>query len=182
MKIKVGNKIYDSEKEPVMVILTENDKINIANMLPCCDKYASYPEHISIDEIDDWMECRGEEAPSSITKSSGSEEDLDDTDDTDEDPNLESPKVYSSFYKKAVRYTLSRLGKAIGIALIGISVIYGAWHLERHINWKYGYGSMVEQQIEQQIKQQIEQQIEQAVAETVKELDARVTSLENKNK
>ena len=29
MKIKIGNKIYDGEKEPVMVILTDQDKKNI---------------------------------------------------------------------------------------------------------------------------------------------------------
>lgn len=29
MKVKVGNKIYDGEIEPVMVILTEQDKLNI---------------------------------------------------------------------------------------------------------------------------------------------------------
>ena len=34
MKVKVGNKIYDGENEPVMVILSKGDKKNIANMIP----------------------------------------------------------------------------------------------------------------------------------------------------
>lgn len=44
MKIKVGKKIYDGETEPVMVILSDNDKNNIANMLPECKRYCSYPD------------------------------------------------------------------------------------------------------------------------------------------
>ena len=44
MKIKVGNKIYDGEDEPVLVILSDSDKENIANMLPTATKYCSYPK------------------------------------------------------------------------------------------------------------------------------------------
>jgi len=55
MKIKIGNKIYDGEKEPVMVILTKQDKINIQNMLPHCTKYSMYPDTFSIDEIKKWI-------------------------------------------------------------------------------------------------------------------------------
>ena len=43
MKVKVGDKIYDGEKEPVMVILTDDDKENIANMAPEAHKYCAYP-------------------------------------------------------------------------------------------------------------------------------------------
>lgn len=43
MKVKVGNRIYDDENEPVMVILSKNDRENIANMLPEVTKYCSYP-------------------------------------------------------------------------------------------------------------------------------------------
>ena len=61
MKVKVGDKIYDGEEEPVMVILTEQDKLNITTMLPEATKYCSYP---SIEEwtegnyakIKEWME------------------------------------------------------------------------------------------------------------------------------
>ena len=43
MKVKVGNKIYDSEKEPVMVILNEGEKEQIVNMAPEATKYCVYP-------------------------------------------------------------------------------------------------------------------------------------------
>lgn len=44
MKVKIRNTIYDSQKEPIMVILTPTDKKNIANMLPDCTKYCAYPD------------------------------------------------------------------------------------------------------------------------------------------
>ena len=37
MKVKIGDKIYDSEQEPIMVILNDADKNNIKNMLPTAD-------------------------------------------------------------------------------------------------------------------------------------------------
>ena len=43
MKVKVGNKIYDGEHEPVMVILSKGDRENIASMLPDATKYCVYP-------------------------------------------------------------------------------------------------------------------------------------------
>lgn len=55
MKVKVGNKIYDGEKEPVMVILSDQDKRNIANMLPGCSKYVSFPSECSLVGIELWM-------------------------------------------------------------------------------------------------------------------------------
>lgn len=59
MKVKIGNKIYDSETEPVMVILSDGDKKNIENMLPHCTKYCSYPDIIGNDEIIKWMDDDG---------------------------------------------------------------------------------------------------------------------------
>jgi hypothetical protein len=44
MKVKVGHKIHDGAKEPVMVILTEQDKENIRNMSERDTKYCEYPE------------------------------------------------------------------------------------------------------------------------------------------
>jgi hypothetical protein len=61
MKVKVGDKIYSGEDQPVMVILTEQDKYNIENMLPDCTKYAMYPDgEFSAEEIHEWMDW-GEE-------------------------------------------------------------------------------------------------------------------------
>ena len=63
MKVKVGKKVYDGEKEPVMVILTEQDKENIANMLPDAKKYCVYPKIIKwtgngYEGIHRWMEVK----------------------------------------------------------------------------------------------------------------------------
>ncbi len=44
MKIKVGDKVYDGEKEPVMIILSERDKDNITSMDEYNTKYCCYPE------------------------------------------------------------------------------------------------------------------------------------------
>ncbi len=55
MKVKVRDTIYDGIVEPVMVILEEYDKVNIANMNPECTKYAQYPEGMDEGFIEDWM-------------------------------------------------------------------------------------------------------------------------------
>ncbi len=55
MKIKVGNKVYDGEKEPIMVILEDQDKENIKDMLPEARKYCMFPDTISEPEIVRWM-------------------------------------------------------------------------------------------------------------------------------
>ncbi len=43
MKVKVGNKVYDGKKEPVMVILSQGEKEQIANMQAEATKYCVYP-------------------------------------------------------------------------------------------------------------------------------------------
>jgi len=61
MKVKVGNKVYDPDNEPVMIILTDQDKKFIADMAPDSYKYCAYPataewrldDH---EKIKDWME------------------------------------------------------------------------------------------------------------------------------
>ncbi|MBT6049600.1 hypothetical protein HN803_03170 [candidate division WWE3 bacterium] len=55
MKIKVGNKICDGDDEPVMVILTNKDKENIANMAKGCQKYCEHPDTMDDEEIYEWM-------------------------------------------------------------------------------------------------------------------------------
>jgi hypothetical protein len=44
MKVKIGNTVYSAEDQPVMVILSEADKANIAKMLPECTRYCAYPD------------------------------------------------------------------------------------------------------------------------------------------
>lgn len=54
MKVKVGNKIYDSNDEPIMIILDDQDKENIAKMHKDKKKFISYPSKMKVDEIRNW--------------------------------------------------------------------------------------------------------------------------------
>lgn len=56
MKVKVRNSVYDGFKEPIMVILTEQDKKNINKMLPSCTKYCQFPDHFNENEIKEFMQ------------------------------------------------------------------------------------------------------------------------------
>ena len=55
MKVKVGNKWYDSQETPIMIVLTDKDKENIANMLPDAYKYCCAPEEMKRSEIYHFM-------------------------------------------------------------------------------------------------------------------------------
>jgi len=57
MKVKVGEVVYDSESLPIMVILTEKDKENIANMHEDATKYAEFNDDCgwSVEEKQQWM-------------------------------------------------------------------------------------------------------------------------------
>lgn len=59
MKVKVGDKIYDGNEELVMIILTDDDKKNIARMLPDCTRYCQGPDDVSDEEMDKFMETDG---------------------------------------------------------------------------------------------------------------------------
>jgi hypothetical protein len=68
MKVKVGNKIYDGETAPIMVILSETNKKQIAKMGPDSTKYCVFPttEEWTKDDyklLKEWMdaECLVEE-------------------------------------------------------------------------------------------------------------------------
>ena len=56
MKIKIGTKIYDSEKEPIMLILTDQDKRNIKNMHPSANRFCSFPNSVDNKEIETFMD------------------------------------------------------------------------------------------------------------------------------
>jgi len=57
MRVKIGDKWFDGNEQPVMVELTDSDKQNIANMLPHCTKYAMFPDndHRSTEDMKKWM-------------------------------------------------------------------------------------------------------------------------------
>ena len=44
MKVKIGDIIYDSEDQPIMLILGEDDKYNIETMREGESKYVCLPE------------------------------------------------------------------------------------------------------------------------------------------
>jgi len=56
MRVKIGNTWHDAEDEPVMVELNDNDKKNISNMHPKATKYAAFPDEMSEDQIESWMD------------------------------------------------------------------------------------------------------------------------------
>ena len=43
MKVKIDNTWHTQELSPIAIELTEQDKINIANMAPDAKRYAIYP-------------------------------------------------------------------------------------------------------------------------------------------
>ena len=55
MKVKIGDKIYDAEDVPVMVILSTKDKKNIATMPAGNSKYCSFPSTMPSETVSAWM-------------------------------------------------------------------------------------------------------------------------------
>ena len=47
MKVKIGDKFHDSEEEPIMLFMDNDEKVQIANMGVEATKYCSYPESMS---------------------------------------------------------------------------------------------------------------------------------------
>lgn len=64
MKIKVGDKVYSSKDQPIMVILTDVDKYNIDHMAPDNTKYAEFSGDLAWtqEEMLAWM-TNGEPYP-----------------------------------------------------------------------------------------------------------------------
>lgn len=48
MKVKIGDTIYDSEEEPIMVILSPMDRLNIISMAPNSCLYLAIPKGLSV--------------------------------------------------------------------------------------------------------------------------------------
>jgi hypothetical protein len=59
--VKIGNKIYDSTKEPILLVFGAQDKININNMPIEYMKYCSYPDSANIEDIKKFMNLEGRE-------------------------------------------------------------------------------------------------------------------------
>jgi hypothetical protein len=55
MKVKIGDTIYDSENEPIMIILSDADKYNITHMHPDATKYCSAPTSVTLEQMQLFM-------------------------------------------------------------------------------------------------------------------------------
>lgn len=55
MKVKIGDKIYDTSIEPIMLILTKEDRENIENMVPSATKFCAFPKNHPIYLIEEFM-------------------------------------------------------------------------------------------------------------------------------
>ena len=51
MKVKIGDQVYDSNEQPILLILSDQDKENITNMHPDAHKFCSFPEGSDEDAI-----------------------------------------------------------------------------------------------------------------------------------
>lgn len=60
MKVKVGDTIYDAENEPVMIICTDSERKQMAQMPAKLTKYCQFPENMDKEEIKKWMELDAE--------------------------------------------------------------------------------------------------------------------------
>ena len=55
MKVKIGNKIYNSEEEPIMLILSDEDKKLIGKMRAVDNKFCSYPYELGQELVKKFM-------------------------------------------------------------------------------------------------------------------------------
>lgn len=53
--VKIGDKIFDSGDQPIMLIMDQNDKENISSMTENVTKYCAYPDNINENEIRKFM-------------------------------------------------------------------------------------------------------------------------------
>ena len=56
MKVKIGDTVYDPNVQPILFILSEQDKVNISMMLSTSMKYCCYPENYTAEQIREFME------------------------------------------------------------------------------------------------------------------------------
>ena len=57
MKVKVGKRVYDSQKLPIMLVLTAGEREQIAEMPPDARKYAQFPEGFGDEKaMREWMQ------------------------------------------------------------------------------------------------------------------------------
>lgn len=60
MKVKIGNEIFDSNEQPIMLILSDVEKQHIADMLPEAHHYCSAPTELSEEDVREFMKLDSE--------------------------------------------------------------------------------------------------------------------------
>lgn len=55
MKVKIGDQWFDPETQPVMVVLTDQDKEAIKNMAPEDHRYCQFPPDLDAEAVERWM-------------------------------------------------------------------------------------------------------------------------------
>ena len=55
MKIKIGDTWYNADDQPIMIVLADQDKKNIADMPPELSKYCLYTLGLDPEFIKKWM-------------------------------------------------------------------------------------------------------------------------------
>jgi len=107
LRVKIDETIYDSAQQPILLILTDQDKLNITNMSPEATKYCVYPKDLSPDSIKEWMKDEGYLPPSMVKHTKDIEhieridnkgqnipdEELNNDNDTEEDSSIHLPKM-----------------------------------------------------------------------------------------
>jgi len=56
MKVKIGDKVFDSNIEPIMLILSDEDKKNINAMHLDKHNFISYPSEMKSEDIRNWID------------------------------------------------------------------------------------------------------------------------------
>jgi hypothetical protein len=60
MIVKIGNKLYSAHNQPIMLILDDRDKANIAAMLPGANRYCAFPDWMENTKVEKFMELTAE--------------------------------------------------------------------------------------------------------------------------
>ena len=56
MKVKIKNTIYDSENEPIMLVLSAQDRLHILAMKPSSTQFCTYPANMSYDRLEAFID------------------------------------------------------------------------------------------------------------------------------
>lgn len=61
MKVKIGDQVYDANRQPIMLILSDEDKQSIADMPIEAHHYCQSPAEMSDEDIRAFMNVASEE-------------------------------------------------------------------------------------------------------------------------